>query len=94
MSLDTSLTDPVPVYDCHVLLTKPAAPGEPWRARCAAAPDVHAEGANERAVLQTLVTRFKFFLHEHRLKGEPIPWTQPELTPVAGEVERWIPVHL
>ena len=88
------MTTNVPVYDCHILLAKPASPGEPWRARCAAAPDIAAEGPNERTVLQALVMRFKFWLHEHRLRNEPIPWTTPELTPAANEVERWIPVHL
>jgi len=85
---------PVPVFDCHVLLTKPAAAGDLWRARCAAAPQIAAEGDTERAVLQAIVTRFKFFLHEHRVRNEPIPWTHPEETAAPGELERWIPVHL
>jgi len=89
-----SFGGPTPVFDCHVLLTKPSSPGQPWRARCAAAPQVTAEGDSERAVLQTMVSRFRFFLFEHQQRGEPVPWTTPELTAAPGEIERWIPVHL
>ena len=92
--MSNELPQSVPVFDCHVLLAKPSVAGAPWRARCAAAPQIESEGATERAALQALVTRFKFFLHEHRLRNEPIPWQQPELTPSPNEVERWIPVHL
>lgn len=89
-----SMGGSTPVFNCHVLLTKPSSPGQPWRARCAAAPQVTAEGHSERSVLQTIVSRFKFFLWEHQQQGRPIPWTTPELSPVPGELERWIPVHL
>ncbi len=85
---------PVPVFGCHVLLRKPQLPGEPYRARCANAPTVMAEGSTERDVLMAIVTRFKFFLHEHRVHQQPPPFQSPPLTPVNGEVERFIPVHL
>ena len=87
-------TGPVPVFDCHVLLTKPAEPGGMWQARCANAAEVTADGPTERDVLQKIVSRFKFFVHEHQLRKEPIPWTTPPLTASAGELERWIAVHL
>lgn len=89
-----SITTPVPVFDCHVLLSKPVSQGEKWRARCARAPHIVAEGATERDTLMAIVSRFKFFVHEHHVKKEPIPWTDPALAPEAGEVERFIPVHL
>lgn len=85
---------PVPVFDCHVLLTKPATPADSWSARCAAAETVTAEGPTERDVLMKIVSRFKFFVHEHHVRGEPIPWTNPPLSPQPGDLERWIPVHL
>lgn len=87
-------TGVVPVFDCHVLLTKPAEPGGLWTARCAAAATVTAEGPSERDVLQKIVSRFKFFVHEHHLRNEPIPWTTPPLIPQPGDLERWIAVHL
>jgi hypothetical protein len=87
-------TSPVPVFDCHVLLTKPASPGDPWTARCATATGVTAAAATEREVLQQIVSRFKFFVHDHHLRNEPIPWTTPPLTAAPGELERFIPVHL
>jgi hypothetical protein len=88
------MTTPVPVFDCHVLMTKPASPVDYWRARCARAPQIIAEGATERETLMAIVSRFKFFVHEHHVKKEPIPWTDPALSPETGEVERFIPVHL
>lgn len=88
------VTSAVPVFDCHVFLTKPTTPGEKWRARCARAPQVEADGATERETLMAIVSRFKFFIPEHHVKNEPIPWADPPLTPSPGEVERFIPVHL
>lgn len=94
MSLSPLSTTPAPVYDCHVLLRKPTEPGGRWIARCAAAPEVAADGPTERETLIALVTRFKFFLHEHCAQSQPIPWRSPPLSPQDGEVERFIPVHL
>lgn len=88
------MSDAVPVFDCHVLLRRPSGPDEKYVARCAAAPEVTAEGHTEREVLQSLVIRFKYFLQEHRSVGQPIPWRVPELAPAPDEVERWISVHL
>lgn len=86
--------DPVPVFDCHVLLRKPTADNPSWIARCAAAPSVTATGSTERETLQSLVIRFKYFIQEYHAQSQPIPWVSPELSPEPGEVERWIPVHL
>jgi hypothetical protein len=85
---------PVPVFNCHVLLTKPTAPGELWTARCATAATITADGSTERDVLQKMASRFKFFVHEHHVRGESIPWTTPPLSPAPGELERFFPVHL
>ncbi len=82
------------MFDCHVLLTKPAAPGERWQGRCARAPHITAEGATERETLMAIVARFKFFVHEHHVRKEPIPWTDPPAAPAPNEVERFIPFHL
>ncbi len=92
--LQPAARDPVPVFDCHVLLRRPGHPGELFQARCAAAPDVTAQGATEREVLQALVIRFKYFVEQYHARGETIPWQTPETPPAADEVERWIPVHL
>jgi len=91
--LPASSSDPVPVFGCHVLLTKPVA-DELWNARCANAAGVTADAATEREVLHKIVSRFKFFVHEHHVRGEPIPWTTPPLAAKPGELERFIPVHL
>lgn len=89
-----SSPESVPVFDCHVLLRKPTESEQRWQARCAAAPSVTAFGSTERETLQAIVIRFKYFIEEYRRESQPIPWTTPELIPEAGEVERWIPVHL
>ncbi len=86
--------EPVAVYDCHVLLRRPAEAGGTFQARCAAAPSVSAEGPTEREVLQSLVIRFKYFIQEHQTAGQEIPWQSPELSPEPEEVERWVSVHL
>ena len=92
--LPSNSSSPVPVFDCHVLLTKPVDAGGLWTARCATAAGVTADAATEREVLHKIVSRFKFFVHEHHVRGEPIPWTTPPLAAQPGELERFIPVHL
>lgn len=84
----------VPVFNCHVLLHRPTESGGRFSARCAAAPEVTAEGFTERETLQSLVIRFKYFIEQHRSQGQAIPWQDPELLPGEGEVERWVSVHL
>src|SRR5690606_19761347 len=82
---------PVPVYDCHVILS-PTADGT-ISARVSTLPQIVAYGRSERHVLQQIVKDFKATLVGYRNAGEPIPWqTAPPLQP--GETQRWIPVHL
>lgn len=82
---------PVPVYDCHVILT-PAGDGT-ISARVSTLPEITARGRSERHVLQEIVKSFKAALTHYRHRGEPIPWQPvPPLQP--GETQRWIPVHL
>lgn len=83
----------VPVYDCHVILTLPVE-GRGYAARAAALPGVTAEAATERDVLRRIVDLFKHRLIAHRDAGEAIPWAETAEVVAAGEVERWIPVHL
>lgn len=84
-------TLPVPVYDCHVVLTV-AADGT-ISARVSTLPEITASGRSERHVLQQIVKDFKAALVRYRTSGQPIPWQDaPPLQP--GQSQRWIPVHL
>lgn len=83
---------PVPVYDCHVILS-PADHEGTISARVSTLPEIAARGRSERHVLQVIVKDFKAALVRYRDSGEPIPWQPaPPLQP--GETQRWIPVHL
>ncbi len=85
-------TMPVPVYDCHVILSAPDAEGI-IHARVSTLPEIAADGRSERHVLQAVVKDFKAALVRYRESGTEIPW-QPAAKPQAGETQRWIPVHL
>lgn len=93
MDLPISDTPPVPVFDCHVLLAGPDETGR-YRARAANLDGVTGGGGSERQALLSIVTAFKAVVGELHRNGEPIPWKVPPDLPAAGEVERWIPVHL
>ena len=84
---------PVPVFNCHILLSSPNADGQ-MTARVSNLPHLVAEGTNERLLLQDLVTRFKATIIQHRDLGDDIPWVLPPLSPQPGDRQRWIPVHL
>ncbi|MFG0335920.1 MAG: hypothetical protein ACF8TS_21390 [Maioricimonas sp. JB049] len=84
---------PVPVYDCRVILSRPDADGQ-ITARVASLPQITASGKVERDLLQRIVKDFKAALIRYREGGEAIPWQDPPETPVDGEQQRWIPVHL
>ena len=84
---------PVPVYDCHVILS-PADPSGIVRGRVTSLPDITAHGRTEREVLQRLVREFKDTLIRCRESGQPIPWSSSSATPGPDESQRWIPVHL
>jgi predicted RNase H-like HicB family nuclease len=83
----------VPVFDCHVLLSAPDATGR-FQARAANLDGVTGGGSSERQALLSVVTAFKAVVGDLHRNGEPIPWKEPPEAPAAGEVERWIPVHL
>lgn len=83
----------VPVYNCHACLSSPDADG--WiSARSCNLPEVIARGKTQREVLAALVASFKAAVSRYRAAGQPIPWTDHPTTPVPGEQERWIAVHL
>lgn len=86
-------TMPVPVYDCHVILSPPDASGV-IRGRVSSLPGITAVGKSEREVLQRIVKEFKGALVRFREISQPIPWSPSPETPGPGESQRWIPVHL
>lgn len=83
---------PVPIYDCHVLLSPPDADGTLF-ARVSTLPEITASGKSERHILQAIVKDFKAAIIRYRESGEDIPW-QDAAKPQAGETQRWVPVHL
>ncbi len=85
-------TMPVPVYDCHVILSSPDSEGL-IHARVSILPEITACGRSERAILQQVVRDFKAALMRYREAGEPIPWATA-VQPGPGETQRWVPVHL
>jgi hypothetical protein len=85
-------TMPVPVYDCHVILSPPDADGL-ITARVSTLPEIAASGQSERHILLAIVKDFKAALVRYRGAGEEIPWQEPT-KPQPGETQRWIPVHL
>ncbi|REJ96279.1 MAG: hypothetical protein DWQ34_04390 [Planctomycetota bacterium] len=84
---------PVPVYDCHVILSAPNGEGT-ITARVSTLPEITASGRSERDVLRKIVEDFKAALVRYREAGEPIPWNESPAKPERGESQRWIPVHL
>jgi hypothetical protein len=83
----------VPVFDCHVILAPRDAAGT-IRGRCANLPGIEATAATERGVLMEITRRFKAEVGRLHAAREPIPFATTPETPAAGEVERWLPVHL
>lgn len=85
--------DPVPVYDCHVILSGPDAHGR-LTGRVTTLPGLQAAAASERALLTELVRQFKQVLVDCRTAGRPVPWIAHPDAPRGDERQRWIPVHL
>lgn len=83
---------PVPVYDCHVILSRPDEEGV-MHARVSTLPGITASGRTEREILRRIVADFKSALIAYRERGEPVPWRQAQ-RPAEGEMQRWVPVHL
>ena len=86
-------TPPVPVYDCHVILSPPDSAGM-IHARVSSLPEITATGTTEREVLRRIVTAFKAAILRYRASGQAIPWSPSPDTPGPGESQRWVPVHL
>ena len=84
---------PVPVYDCHVILTPADADGV-ITAKVSTLPEISASGRIERDVLRQIVEDFKSALIRYREAGQPIPWVKSPAGPGPSETQRWIPVHL
>jgi hypothetical protein len=83
----------VPVFNCVVNINPRAADGL-VQARVANLPEIAAEGASEREVLQRVVADFKRLVSERHAAGQSIEWRDPPLQPQPGEVQRLIAVHL
>ena len=85
--------NPVPVFNCHIILTKPDDSGR-IHGRTANLGEITASGFSERDVLTSLMKQFKTIVQQHTQANTAIPWIQPAETPQENEVERFIPVHL
>jgi len=83
--------NPVPVFSCHVILTK-ADDGQ-LSGRVANLDGIVVKGASERDVLTAIVRQFKAAVQKYSTADEEIPWRDSP-APAAGEFERFIPVHL
>lgn len=83
----------VPVFNCIVILTRDAATNR-LTARVANLSGITAEGNAERELLMLLTKRFKAFVQDCIQNNRAIPWTDPPESPLAGEQQRFIPVHL
>lgn len=84
---------PVPVFDCHVIVTPDDGSGT-VKLRCASLPDITASGGTERDALHAIVKAFKEYVRPFSENSKPIPFTQTAEKPGPGESERWVPVHL
>ena len=84
---------PVPVFDCHVIVTPDDGSGV-VKLRCTTLPDVTASGATERDALHAIVKVFKEYVRPFSENSKPIPFARTPEKPGPGESERWIPVHL
>jgi len=94
MAHELPLSTPPPTFSCHVYVGPAAdAPGI-VRARIATLPEIVGEGSSERLALAAVVAAFKKYATAAVAAGTPIPWLPQPETRGAGEVERWLAVHL
>jgi hypothetical protein len=84
---------PVPVYDCRVIVSGPDAQGRLF-GRVTNLPGLSTSARTERELLTQLVQQFKQTLMRYRSEGQPVPWNPHPEHPREGERQRWIPVHL
>ena len=85
--------DSVPVFSCSVILRRDATSGR-ISARVANLAGITAEGNAERELLILLTQRFKVLVQECLQHNRDIPWLDPPETPLLGEQQRFVPVHL
>ncbi|HIF00676.1 MAG: hypothetical protein ABGZ53_29565 [Fuerstiella sp.] len=83
--------NPVPVFSCHVILSK-ADDGQ-LSGRVANLDGIVVKGSSERDVLRAIVKQFKAAVQKYSASNEEIPWRDSP-APAADEFERFIPVHL
>ena len=81
------------MFNCIVILTQDAATGR-MSARVANMAGITADGNAERELLLRLTKRFKELLQDCLQHNREIPWIDPAETPLPGEQQRFIPVHL
>ena len=85
--------NPVPLFSCHIILSKADDRGI-INGRTANFAGITASGSSERDVLTSLSKQFKDTVMRLHADKQPIPLIEPPESPQAGEVERFIPVHL
>ncbi|MEQ9410164.1 MAG: hypothetical protein RIK87_20685 [Fuerstiella sp.] len=83
----------VPVYSCHVILSRPDNTGR-LSGRTANLAGISAEGTSERDVLTSIMKQFKAAVQRYAQSNQSIPFLDPPEAPGPGDVERFIPVHL
>ena len=83
--------NPVPVFNCHVILRQ--LDGKVY-AKTANLAGIEAEGTSERDVLMAITRQFKDAVKSHHDSAGDIPWIEPPAKANAEEYERFIPVHL
>ena len=86
-------SNPVPVFSCHVILGKSDSNGQ-LTGRVANLADISATGSSERDVLTAVMKQFKESVRKCVQMGQEVPWVEPPASPLPGEAERFIPVHL
>ena len=84
---------PIPTFSCHVILTPPQN-GKPFQGRTANLEGIQVEAATERDVLMAIMERFRTEVRKHTESGQEIPFVDPPEEPGAGELVRFIPIHL
>lgn len=85
--------NPVPVFNCQVILGKPDQSGR-FHGRVANLAGISATGFSERDVLTSIMKQFKAAVKEYHESKTTIPFVEPPEVPGPDEAERFIPVHL
>ncbi|MEZ6061420.1 MAG: hypothetical protein R3C19_13835 [Planctomycetaceae bacterium] len=91
--LPVNSPDPVPVFNCHVILSVADENGRRC-GRVANLEGIEVAGTGEREILMAITRQFKAFVKKYHDAGRDIPWIEPPATARPGELERFVPVHL